>query len=90
MQRQKMETSIFHLQVIKCYRAKLWNSWQGNVSSYPVFRSMETLSGGDKAKIWNLDRSQKSPVLYNKLEVKPKTSEFVGKILSSKETSHLG
>ena len=51
---------------------------------------METLSGGDKAKIWNLDRSQKSPVLYNKLEVKPKTSEFVGKILSSKETSHLG
>jgi len=54
-----------------------------------VFRSIETLSGGSKAKIWNLDRSQESPVLYDELEVKLKISEFVEKILSSKGTSHL-
>jgi len=39
-------------------------------------RSMEILFGEGKAGIQNLDGPQKSPVLYDKSKVKPKTSKI--------------
>ena len=60
-----METGYLYLQIIKCNGTQLWNPWQEDASSNSMLGDMETLLGRSKNKVWNLNRPQKPPVLYN-------------------------